>query len=498
MNTVFLQISCFKVNQVNVMEKIPVYVSYARDEEEQNNMLSAMQNKLADIDFKIDTEQVRYGDDFMKFMNAIGEADYIVVVFSLAYLKSFYCMYELTKIMQGKGDINKRVFPVRDEKYDLNEVSNEKNIIDYWQQVVGAGERPRAKGLTKNGSISQAKEIQSQLPRIFEQFSTIHAPTAKELAPTLKLLFDDSFQAIREWLKEEMPEAVLAGKKQLSDEKFTFNVEKEITRIFKRFPVLYKSLIVEFEGVDDECGLAKLLCNHGDQADLLAYTLMGGCKSAVQSFKQKESIDKVHELKADIRKLLNCLCVMAINPDWVKKQNGNQQQVILIPVVSSLGEVATAGRVGQVIPDLKAEKENKFKGKYELSPFKTESWDNANNLVVDAILKFVFNEVFEIPQLKSGADNNGKITEGQRIELNTQIKLNASDSNRHYYCMLRKKETAPQFISDPDVIKQIKAKLPALDIFELQDTMGNVVFLVADEHELSQTYYYFLTQLEQW
>lgn len=479
------------------LSRIQVYVSYSRDEEARNNTISEMQNKLQDIEFKIDTEQVNYRDDFMSFIKTIGKADFIVVVFSQAYLKSFYCMYELTKIMQA-GNIKQRVFPIRDDNYPLNVETNQKTIIDYWNQVAEAGEGSRPQGLTQYGLLPEIKEIQSQLENIFKQFQTIHAPTAEELAPTFKLLFDDSYQAIREWLKNCQPEAVLKGKKQLSDEKFIFKVEKEITRIFKRFPDLYLCIKAEFEEIDDEDRLAKLLCDYENQSDLLADSLIGACKEAVQSYSQKVSRTKVQDLKSDIRKLLSCLCVMAINPDWVNKHTGNQEIVILIPVETSLGEVSTAGRLGQVIPEISAEQENKVRGKYEISPFKAESWDNKNDLIVDAILRFIYNEVFDVPQLKGGADINGNITEGQRKQLNTQIQLNASDGSRHYYCMLRKKETASLFLKDPELIQQVKKMLPALDIFELQDSLGNVVLVAGDEHVLSQTYHHFLTQLEQW
>ena len=292
--------------------EIQVYVSYSRHEEEQKKTICDMQNKLQDIAFKIDTEQVKYRDDFMNFIKMIGQADYIVVVFSRDYFESFYCMYELTKIIQFGGDIKKRVFLIRDENYDLNNRNNQANITDYWQQVVAVGDGARPEGLTKYGSLEEVTEVQKQLENIFNQFSTTHAPTSEKLAPTFKVLFDDSYHEIRRWLKKVMPEVVLAGKKQIGDDKFIFKVEKEITRIFKRFPVLYQILNDEFENVDDESELAKMLCTNKDQTDLLTYILMGACKEAVLSFKQKESNVKVQELKIDIRKLLSCLCVMAI------------------------------------------------------------------------------------------------------------------------------------------------------------------------------------------
>ena len=98
-----------------------VYISYSRHEEERNNTILQIQDKLETIDFKIDTKEIKYRKNFVEFIKKIGNADKVIVLFSKAYMQSFYCMSELQKIIQHGGDLSCRVFPIRDPHYSINE-----------------------------------------------------------------------------------------------------------------------------------------------------------------------------------------------------------------------------------------------------------------------------------------------------------------------------------------------------------------------------------------
>jgi hypothetical protein len=108
-----------------------LYVSYAwggASEEMVEKLESTLQTNR--IHLIRDKRDLSYKELISKFMDRIGEAKGIVVVISDKYLKSAYCMYELTEIY-SHSDFVGRIFPIVMEDAKIQGTSKE--LLDYKQ-----------------------------------------------------------------------------------------------------------------------------------------------------------------------------------------------------------------------------------------------------------------------------------------------------------------------------------------------------------------------------
>ena len=109
-----------------------VYFSYNWEPESNgtvNNLCEIVRDKR--LPHRRDKEDCKYRSDIHEFMNRIRDGKFIVVIFSKPYLKSFYCMYELTGIL-SHNDYKDRIFPVLVDE-SLRDDGYYYDLIKYWK-----------------------------------------------------------------------------------------------------------------------------------------------------------------------------------------------------------------------------------------------------------------------------------------------------------------------------------------------------------------------------
>lgn len=151
------------------------YVSYARKDEQRAQVVSRLHQDFANewVHLKVDANEVRPRESFDDFIKEIGKADCVVVMFSESYLSSFYCMLELTRIMQH-GDVQNRVYPVFaednfriDGSYQYWE-NRWKEIFSRWHEQDHDEPEEIADAY---GSVDECKEILDNLNVVFDTFA---------------------------------------------------------------------------------------------------------------------------------------------------------------------------------------------------------------------------------------------------------------------------------------------------------------------------------------
>jgi hypothetical protein len=111
-----------------------VYVSYSRKVDE----ITPLVDELGEIcvayglDFRIDKNRIKYGDLISSFMDELGNNDDIILIFSLPYFKSRYCMYELLQIWK-KGNVQQRVHPILIGELCLDDADFQLGVIKHWE-----------------------------------------------------------------------------------------------------------------------------------------------------------------------------------------------------------------------------------------------------------------------------------------------------------------------------------------------------------------------------
>jgi len=109
--------------------KKKIFLSYCQKD---SNVADIVENGIHDgivkqgIDRKLlieisrDIRDVQYKQSFSKFMQTIGEHDYVICIVSNHYLKSRNCMYEVVEVMRDRNFIDRLLFIVvsdADKKY---------------------------------------------------------------------------------------------------------------------------------------------------------------------------------------------------------------------------------------------------------------------------------------------------------------------------------------------------------------------------------------------
>jgi len=116
-----------------------IFFSYAWDQDE--NFVMQLYNSLKKDGFNVikDKENMGYKGVISKFMNEIGNADYVIVAISDKYLKSKFCMYELYELYKNSGmnadKFSKKLFPIRiDESLNLSDPDVVNRYTQYWKE----------------------------------------------------------------------------------------------------------------------------------------------------------------------------------------------------------------------------------------------------------------------------------------------------------------------------------------------------------------------------
>ncbi len=155
------------------------YVSYARADEQRVQVVSLLHQDFAGewVHLKVDANEVQPRESFEDFIRKIGGADCVVVMFSDSYLRSFYCMLELTRIMQ-QGDAVQRVYPVFVEK-DFRLDGARQQWKSYWQEKFDhwheqAHDEPDEM-TDAYGSVTECSEILANLDAVFDTFARLSA-----------------------------------------------------------------------------------------------------------------------------------------------------------------------------------------------------------------------------------------------------------------------------------------------------------------------------------
>lgn len=148
-----------------------VYFSYSWESKSDDavNVMSDMA-RLNQLPYKRDKDHCGYRANITKFMDKIRAGKYVVVLFNKAYLESYYCMYELTGVLDHM-DYEDRLFPIvvedeiRDDNYltELDDFWKEKQADAHFLKIIETGD-----GVDL--LIEQKKEILNQ---IVDKMSTI-------------------------------------------------------------------------------------------------------------------------------------------------------------------------------------------------------------------------------------------------------------------------------------------------------------------------------------
>lgn len=137
------------------------------------------------IPHKRDKEDCGYRSDIHEFMNQIRKGQHIIVFLGKKYLKSFYCMYELTGILDYSG-YESRIYPVIVDT-SIREDGFEDELKKYWKSKLrdriyqDALKDRTVTRFTLKRKAELMKDYISKIPKIVDYIARIDGHSLKDM-----------------------------------------------------------------------------------------------------------------------------------------------------------------------------------------------------------------------------------------------------------------------------------------------------------------------------
>ena len=154
------------------------------------------------IGYKRDKKDCGYRNNIKEFMNAIRAGKTIMVVFSRAYLKSKYCMYELSGIMEDPA-FEDRIMPVVMDD-TLRGADFYKELLLYWKQKLDEQQQLVAdlKDIDQDKAEPEEEELR-EIKATYDVLPTVRKYLKWTVTENLESLSFTHFKTIVDKIKED-------------------------------------------------------------------------------------------------------------------------------------------------------------------------------------------------------------------------------------------------------------------------------------------------------
>lgn len=149
-----------------------VCISYARggsSGEIVDKLCQVLKDK--NIDIVLDSEDLKYKDSLKNFMQRLGKGQCVVTVISDKYLKSKYCMFELTEFIEN-GKFQERIVPLVLEDAKIYELVDIVEYIRFWEEKLEAADKAAKSVQLANlaPNIREDIDLNSKITRRISEF----------------------------------------------------------------------------------------------------------------------------------------------------------------------------------------------------------------------------------------------------------------------------------------------------------------------------------------
>ena len=467
-----------------------VYVSYSRAVEEKIKLFGPMQEALDDVLFMVDTDKVKYRDNFEDFIKAIGEAKHLFIVLSQKYLQSFYCMYELLSIYK-KGDLNgvislnDRIFFVREDGLRLDDENTRREIGDYWSTVLGHRKTGvnGGDGYTSSGTLDEVSELNTEMEGLLNAFHRICSPDIEELRSD-QLLENSTFELVRAWLHAVRPKS-LPNRKVLDADEYSQLLETNIAKKLRPHEYLLELLATDLNCDQNVNAVAKEIVNFKDFADLLDSHINTACSQALN----KVTGEGRAALRSDLWDIVSWLKGIAIQKKKLSEASSTQfDNVKATPASTSFGVAAIVDGHAKAPTRVKLEKGGVFASLDQLRPAKQESWDDHGIGLAQKFVAFAYSVIMGAHQSDDAFDENGILKLGERKKLNSRILGSAKRMHANYHAILSE-GIEWDFMLNKQVLMEMQRLLPAFDFyFQQEDRLDSADFFKGEESALHDAF----------
>ncbi|MDD2464615.1 MAG: toll/interleukin-1 receptor domain-containing protein [Desulfobulbus sp.] len=490
--------------------KKKVFVSYSWDVDKDTQIVDELAPFCPPrgIDLLYDRKVMKHGDSIRKFMDQLAGGEHIITIFSDAYFRSKWCMFELLTISKRDG-FSARTHAILIDGCKPWDVQYRLNVVDFWKDEYATLKKQLAPQkpddvVDEFALLKMIREIQQETDSLLHlvadgnitRLEDLKAENYAPLLDTIALKGDPQQQ------KDNQEEATVEEENwREQDEIFLSEIATAIERNLATLPSLIECLKAYIPATiqNHPSELALWLikeCQQGrfEQVVHHLYAAYVDCKDSIEESKPKALV----KLQGNVRDLVAMLVLFNVVPEWIgharerHANNGGKEWVL--PKISQVGAKVALARQNRILPA--------FQRTVSITPkglaFVNDAFSLEGGIKKESVLKFALKNMASV-LLQMGEFDEHTTTSELAGHINDAIgfwKKGDSWKTRKHYFVLIPFEGSNSPLVDPEVQNQLRQLLPELDWVSL--TVGDQieVFLIPD-NKLMTALSQFLKVIEQ-
>ncbi|PTQ78408.1 TIR domain-containing protein [Nitrosomonas oligotropha] len=451
---------------------VKVFVSYSWEQEKQTGVVDELERlcRQRDIQLIRDKNAMQHGELIRDFMDRLSGGEHIITIFSDAYFRSTWCMYELLTMWQ-KGSFHSRTHPMVVDAIDLQNDQYRLEITDFWIKE----HETAASNLQGRDQTTVIKELErvKHYRDYYQNINELLNFAAGRLTTPLGQLKQQNYAPILD--KISPLQDICDG---FSDDEFLQEIKTILSQDLDRSETLRDYIVKSCElNVIPSGGLHGYMieqCLQGEFVQIvqnLQSAFVDSCSSLGNA-----KITEIRNLYQVAESILSKLVLFNVKNEWMAQyrqacaqQDGGEY---MLPDMSFASVEVVVSREAQTIPSLQYSHHD-----FNLQAAKgvtLESGFRSNNVVRDIIRRLyvrVMNQELSDQLNEERAIDTLKRTIAQRKK-QKNVKL------RKNYFLLVPNADSP--LTDVTVQKEIKILLPDLSFVRIKSGHHEETFIVED------------------
>lgn len=452
---------------------VKVFVSYSWKVERDTGIVDEFERQCRERNIQLvrDKNAMQHGCLILDFMNNLSGGEHIITLFSDAYFKSTWCMYELLTTWR-RGDFKSRTHPINADGIDLQNDDYRIGLTGFWKKKHELAESKLA-GHEPIDLIEEHKRVKLYRD-IYQNINELINFAANRLTTPLDQLKAQQYAQILDQI--HLKRAADDGQ---TDDLFLQEIKALLAVDLKKSELFRDHVIANCDlNVVGDDGLRGYLidqCLDGQFVEIIQ-----NLQSAfVNSYDELEDSDitGIRKLYQTAKDVLAKLVLFNVKNEWMtqyrQKRKLNNHQEHVLPDMSLVGVEVIVSRDEQTIPRF-------MHGQHDLNlqagkGIALESGFRSRDVVRD-IIKRVYSRVME-HEISSQIDEKHALDILQRTikQRKQQKNLKLRDN---YFLLLSDDVNSP--LSDPVVQKEIRTLLPDLSFIRIKSGSSEETFIVED------------------
>jgi len=452
---------------------VKVFVSYSWRVEDETGIVGELEAQCRERNIFLvrDNKKLQHGDLIREFMDQLSGGEHIITVFSDAYFKSKWCMYELLKTWQ-KDDFKNRTHPIKVSDLDLHDEKYRIGLTAFWEEKY-RGLKSLLDGRDQEKYIEEVKQLKLY-KRLSDDINELLNFAAGRVTTPLEQLRKESYAQLLDLIQPKQ-----AGRSYPSDGDFLEEIKEILAQDLKKSE-LFRDHVIKNCDLDytNAAGLHGYLVDQCLKGEFIR--IIQNLQSAfVDSYEELESSDilAIRKLYQAAEDTLSKLVLFNVKNDWMAQycheRSQNNHHDHLLPDMSFGSVEVVISREAQTIPRFQfGRRDLNLQGGKGVA---LESGFRSKDIVRD-IIKRLFHRVME-QEISSQFDEEKAIGILQRTiqqrKQHKNLKL-----RKNYFLLIPSDSSSP--LADVTVQTELKRLLPDLSFIRIKSGNVEETFIVED------------------